>query len=437
MTRLYYPIIIFFICCSPLQLIFSSIGNNESSSSIESFTNSNEKRFSMNRVKFILSFLTSSVLYIPICIILMNDAYKSTNTFYKYTIYISAIIIFLVSAFTIYINPIDNNPINNIGFWTVFSVIIIAFGLKLLFYLGIIKNFLSSTTKVQSQTSEDQDVLKNQIKDLEAKLARFEAFIKQNEGKIQTNDVSGKMSNIESNKTNLLNEITRLKSQSSLNSDTINNLKTQLASQSQENPQSSNILKQKLNELSETKSKLTLLENHISDIKSNNSYLYGQHEPGINNKSQEEIERLQDALLEMTNNFNSTLNSKQKMYNDLISQFDNSKKEIDNLKAIIPKQKNLAKTLDYLELISNIFYKLQELRLATYDKSKKEAILEILTKLQNIDDDTNVTSEFKKELNKLQKENIGDYAFIYNKLYNVVNKIKEISNSILNNFNKN
>ena len=432
LTRLYYPIIIFYVFCSFLQLIFSNIGNNESLSSVESFKNSNEKTF--NGVKFIISFLTSSVLYIPICIILMNDAYKSTNTFYKYTIYICSIIIFLVSAFTISINPIDNNPINNIGFWIVFSVIIIAFGLKLLFYLGIIKNFLSSTKIGESKTSEDQAVLKDRITDLEKKIATYQNFIKQNEGKIATN-TTGKISIIESNKTNLYNEINKLKDQSSLNSDTINNLRTQLASQSQENPQSSNILKQKLNELSETKSKLALLENHISDIKNNNSHLYGQKESGINNKSQEEIERLQDALLQMTNNFNSTLNSKQKMYNDLISQFDNSRKEIDNLKAIIPKQKNLAKTLDYLELISNIFYKLQELRLATYNKSKKEAILEILTKLQNIDDDTNVTSEFKKELNKLQQENIGDYAFIYNKLHNVVNKIKEISKSILNNFN--
>ena len=412
-------IIIFYVFGSILQLTFSSIGD-------------------IFGIKFILSFLVSFVLYSPICFMLINSVYSIQNDKLKYTIYTFSAIIILLS-FTIFFNPINDIPINNIGFWISFGLIIMS-----IIIIFVEKKYIKSSGSGLSTVTPNP--VPNPV------------------GGPVPNPVGGPVPNpvpnpvptgpptglgtlpppgqVPESQNSLLKEISILKNQLQEKDSKINLLENHYDNQNNKkiNPTAPPENKEYLSEMS-------ILQNKIQD-KNSELYLLKEYiENELNNNldnnkigipistyinelknQQNEINRLQKELLKIKDN----LNLKTKKYNFLISQFDNSKKEIELLKKIIPN-KNLVKTIDYLKFISGILYEVQQLKNTEHSKEKNDKILELLKKLSNIDNPTHMDPSMLDELKTLSEENNKNYQFILNKIQPIIEKIKDTAKSILNN----
>ena len=362
-------IVIFYIFGSILQLVFSSIGDNMG-------------------LKFVVSFLTSLVLYLPICFMLIEYVNSIPNKNLRYSVIILSLFIILGSLFTIFLNPINNIPINNIGYWITFSLIIIS-----IITIFISKKFMKTDENGGSSNvaNDDDDDLYNKIKILKTKLDEETTKRKFFEDYLEEFDDS-KLPSAPDNE--ILDEIKKLKSK-----------------------------------LDDKDTKIKELEEYIKGSGEIDGY-ESSNDNSMIGSPMHNVTNFQNQLLKMQEN----LNSKNKQYNNLMEQLENSKKEIELLKKIIPKE-NLIKTLQYLKLISNIFNKLQELKTTQNSLNKKNKILDLLDQLSKIDQSNNIPTNLDKELENLNKENPVNYKIIIDNLDKIINKIKSLAKSILDNIN--
>ena len=431
-------IILFYIIGSFLQLVFSSIGDNM-------------------WMKFLVSFLTSIVLYSPICFMLIEYVNSISNINLRYIIIIFSLIILLLSVFTIFINPINNIPINNSGFWITFSLIIIS-----IITIFISKRFINNTgTKggddSKPPSDEEYDLLKkiailqSQLKDEKSKTSVFENYLEENPT-APHNENESNNNQTNTNKNELLKRIAILEQQKKeteskdhllenfIEHDYDNrigeksyNINANQKELELEYLKEITILKEKLKQ---KESKEALFKNYIRNHEYNDENKESNNEDesktqkpyNIDNQNKNKINELQKQLAILQNN----LNSKSENYNKLLSNFDDSKKQIELLKKIIPKQ-NLIKTLEYLKLISNIFNKLQELKSTQDSLNKKNKILKLLDQLSKIDQPSNIPKYFESELKNLNKENPENYKIIIENLDKIINKIKDLAQSIIKN----
>ena len=431
-------IIIFYIFGSYLQLVYSSIGDNM-------------------WIKFLVSFLTSLVLYLPLCFMLIEyvNSILNVNINLIYTIIIISLITIFVSFF-IFINPIDNIPINNIGFWISFSLILIS--IITIFVSKMFKNNVpTGGDDVKPPSNDKYDLLKkniailqSQLKDEKSKTTLFENYLENPTVPHNENESNNNQTN--TNKNELLKRIAILeqqlketKSKAHLLENFIeHDYDNRIGEKSYNinaNQKELELLKQITileQQLKEKESKEALFKNYISNHEYNDENKESNNEDeskaqkpyNIDNQNKNNINELQEQLAILQNN----LSSKTENYNRLLSNFDDSKKQIELLKKIIPKQ-NLIKTLEYLKLISNIFNKLQELKLTQDSLNKKNKILELLDQLSKIDQPSNMPTNFENELKKLNKENPENYKIIIENLDNIINKIKNLAKSTVNNIN--
>lgn len=183
-------------------------------------------------------------------------------------------------------------------------------------------------------------------------------------------------------------------------------------------------------QLNEEKEKKIILEEELQKKPNNN----GTYE--IIGVSGNEINQMRSELVQKNKNLSQLkeqLDQKNSNLNKLTNQFEESQKQIELLKKIIPKR-DLLKTFQYLQLISNIFKQLQALKNKQDNLSKKEKVLSLLNQLSNID--KNTSSDLEKELKELNKNNPEYYQSIIETLDKVIRDIKEEANKMLNEMNK-